>query len=145
MSITHRTQAGTATYTDEGIALRPRFGKRQLLLAWSNIDFISPTPGLRRTDTGWTDFRGNPVAQLSRLVIEPALRNRHLARGDSWWHRLWLRRFKPGVLLDADDQPAPQKGFLRIEVRLDTLSVPRAAFFDFLTTHRRFDLIVHSW
>ena len=141
--ITHRTQAGIARYDARGITLRPRFGSARLHIGWNNIDFLSPTPGLRLTDTGWTDFRGNPVEQLSRLLIEPALFDRHVFRGAGWWERRWLRRFEPGVLRGADDRPLPKAGFFRIEVRLATLSVPRAVFFDYLTTQSRFDLIAH--
>lgn len=143
MQIIHRTQAGTATYDTRGITLRPRFGKTELRIPWSEIDFFSPTPALRHTDAGWTDFRGRPVDTLDRLLLEPAVRNRQQLQLQGWYARLWWRRFELHPLLGADDEPLPRAGYFRLEVRLSTLSVPRAVFFDFLTTHSRFDLIVH--
>ena len=143
--ITHRTQAGTAAYDDRGLTLRARFGRQALYLPWTAIDFLSPTPALRATASGWTDFRGRPVGALERLHIEPALFDRSVLAGGGWARRLWLRRLEPGVLLDADERPTPRGGFLRSGVRLTTLSVPRPVFFDFLAARSRFDLIVHNW
>lgn len=145
MSLTHRTQAGTATYDPRGITLRPRFGRHSLFLPWTNVDFLSPTPGLRHSDAGWQDFTGRPAADLRRLELAVALHDRHQLHVSGWWAKLWLRRFTPGVLLRADDRPHPRAGFLCIDVRLSTLSAPRAAFFDLLAAHARFDIIAFDY
>jgi hypothetical protein len=150
--ITYRRLGERVVFDDAGLELT-QWMAGSLKLAWSDIEFVSLTPTLEKSEGGWR-LRSNHLdlsgagASLERdglLVLGFVVKDRrpHLAALSSWWKRAnWGARLRP--MLDADEKFLPDQSLLSIDLYWKSgLDASRDALIDLFSARCRFDLVVH--
>lgn len=146
-------EGGIVSIGESGISLAPWFTRRVVHIAWGNVMFVSPVPGIRYRGGEWSTFRDEPLSPntMGRSVefysFEVALNDRHdVLASKSLFVKMWLLTgiwLKP--LFTADDKPHPNNGC--ITLRFPKRWVKRngeqiIAALETVRNHSRFDLLV---
>ena len=149
-TISHTYEYGYVVYTEEGITISPRYSKYNQLIPWSNIDFISPIPGVGFEDERWRTYDGKDLMALDALeqqgyfIIQVGFKNRHLPhmRMSLWQSILFHMHFPDMRLLyEADDTPSPTKGYIQYTIKKGTLNCPLADLLALFKQYSRYSII----
>ncbi len=147
----HSYGYGTIAYSQSGISIKPLFSRVAMLIPWSNIKFLSPTPAVTKLNDNWQTYDGrdlmetNALEALDFFYVDIVLKNRHeLKMGRlSFWDSMIFRAGFPSVkpTYGADDKPLKEEGFIRIKIRKGTLNAPLSQLLIFLDKQTRYDLL----
>jgi len=148
-------EGGKAGFDSEGVRFEPWFSKRFIFVPWSDILFVSPIPGIKRTESGWVTYDGiaitaeNMPEKVRFYELSIILRNRHvvLARA-SFLVKVWVRmNIMLKALFEADDELHPSHGVLKLRLspRKIRKSFPAITqTLDIIQAHSKFDLLCTS-
>jgi hypothetical protein len=128
------------------MAICPLWSRTECVLAWSEIDFVSPTPAVEHMQGGWR-FRdlGLPpgwdiLRDRSFFVIDVVVHDRHNI-GRRWQS---MRSPKVHALLSANDEPEPLRGFFSEDIHLSRLSSSASSLLQLMAEHSRYELFCHT-
>jgi hypothetical protein len=149
-----KIRGGSAGFTEQGIEVTPRRPARPLVIPWSNVMFICPTPYPKKQEAGWATSTGEePITEATLrdgqrfYSFWVALHDRNaVLTPASFFTKSWLKNsssLKP--LFNADDKPDAANGYMSLDldpdwVRGNGKELLRAL--DSAAAYSRFDLIV---
>lgn len=142
--ITHKLSSGHIEYDETGIHFSLLFGLIKQTFEWSEIEFCSITPAVKKIENEWKFFDGRALADSNFINNTLVLKDRHhFLKHKSFLKRMSLisiLNVKP--LFDAEDKPYPSRGLISFDVKLKSLSVSRLELIDFWAQKMKFNLIV---
>jgi hypothetical protein len=153
-SMTMKIHRGLANFTEQGIEIKPRFPARPLVIPWSNVMFICPTPYVKKQEAGWVKLNGEePITEATLrdgqrfYSFWVALHDRDaVLRPASFFTRSWLKSSSSlNALLNADDKPDPANGYMSLDLNPDWVrgnGKELLSALDSIAAHSRFDMIV---
>jgi len=131
-------------FSPEGITIAP-IARRPIVVAWSEIDFVSAIPAAKLVDGAWRfeDFgleRGWDILRdHGMFCLDIVVHDRHSMRQRFRWYPVGL-----AALAMANDQPHPRQGAFPLRLRVACLEVPPTNLLELIARHARFDLLCHD-
>lgn len=151
--LSHKYDFGKVYYTDEGIQFAPMFSKNTLTISWSNIEFVSPTPGVGKNNGQWETYNSinlegdGALERLNFLYIELLLKNRFLPKEKlSLWQSILLYMGIPDIkpTTGVNNKKEPYEGFLQYQIKKRSLSQPLSHLLHFIEQKNQFGLLCHT-
>ncbi len=140
----HKYEAGKVVYTETGITFYPVLSRHSLMIPWSNVDFVSPTPAVKLHNKEWSTFDGRSLKGLDYFNISIVLKNRRLVSlNTNLIEKLWFYVNFPviKVTYGADDKQKVYEGFMKYKMKLPTLNRPLEELLNFFAIYSRYDLL----
>ncbi|HEY5090823.1 MAG TPA: hypothetical protein VIK30_12680, partial [Polyangia bacterium] len=116
-----------------------------ILVAWTEIDFVSPIPAPEEVDGAWRfkDFGLAPGWDILRdhglFFLEVVVHDRHALRQRFRWYAIEMR-----PLGTAGDAFHPTKGYFSIRLRVDNLDARPTEVLELVARQVRFDLLCYD-
>ncbi len=144
-TIVHRQWRMRFAFSAKGITLYPVFGRPPIVVTWSEIDFVSPTPAPERVGAHWRfkDFGLAPGHDTLRdhgiLVLDIVVHDRYALRPRFAGYPVPL-----GALGGIGDEPHPSQGTFEISLQIANLDAGPCDLLELFARYVRFDLLVRD-
>jgi|SRR5215204_3593385 len=150
--MTMKIRGGSAGFTEQGVELTRKLSSPPLVIPWSNVMFICPIPSVKKQETGWVTFAGDPVTEATLrggqrfYALQVALQDRNVFRSASMFTKSWLRNsLELAPLFTANGKPDPANGYMTLDLSPDWIrenGKELLGALDSAEAYSRFDLIV---
>jgi hypothetical protein len=152
MEIKHKISNGWVYYSEDGITIKPNLYWNTFVISWTEIDFISPIPGIRFENKEWFTFEkinlmsDDALKRLDFCVFDIVVKDYHkLKYGNNFIEKILGYCFFPIAesLINADDKPDRKKACFSYRLKKTSLNVPLRILLNLIQNKNKYGLLGH--